>query len=76
MIKKIDSLGRIGIPKGIREKMNLAPNTYLVIEAHPQTDEIILKIPKDRCLICGKTEGLIPLKSGRYLCKDCIGKTM
>lgn len=69
--KKIDNLGRIVIPKEIRNTMNLNMNNFL--EFFIEGDYILLKKYDKNCIFCGNTEKLLNFKD-KNICKDCIKK--
>ncbi len=73
MIRKIDPLGRIVIPKNIREELHLFPNSALFIKIDPENQEIILKKEEPVCCICGKDSDLIQ-KSDLLVCPACLKK--
>lgn len=67
--KKIDNLGRIVIPKEIRNTMNLNMNDSL--EFFIEGDYILLKKYDKNCIFCGNTENLLNFKD-KNICKNCI----
>lgn len=69
--KKIDDLGRLIIPKEIRNTMNLNINDSLAFFI--EGDFIILKKYNKDCIFCGNTENILNFKD-KYVCKDCIKK--
>ena len=71
MKKKIDSLGRIGIPKSIRDDLAPEGELYLSLEYDPDKKEILLKKEEDTCAFCGSCSNLLKLKE-KFLCKDCL----
>lgn len=72
MYKKIDALGRVGIPKNIREEMALFENTLLWVEYDTEKDQIVLKKAAASCASCGKEQDLFSLKNNFFLCKNCL----
>ena len=53
MQKKIDPLGRIGIPKYIRKDMGLEENGTVFIDYNFEEKEIRIKKAETVCAICG-----------------------
>ncbi len=72
-IKQIDPLGRIVIPKNIRDQLHLSPNSSVLMKLDPENQEIILQKEKSVCCICGKDGDLIQ-KSDLLLCPACLKK--
>lgn len=64
---------RIVIPKNIRDRAHISPNTYVLIDVDPTNRKIILQNEEIVCCICGKDGDLIQ-KSDLYLCLDCYKK--
>ena len=72
MKKKVDALGRIGIPKKIRDDMGLRANTCVSIDYNAEEKSILLKLHTPSCIVCGNTEKLLALKNNLFLCSDCL----
>jgi transcriptional pleiotropic regulator of transition state genes len=63
-----DDLGRIVIPKEIRDHFEIAPKDQLEIYT---TDEgILLKKYQPSCMFCGSYDG-IKIFKGKKVCKHC-----
>ena len=71
IIRSIDELGRIVVPKEIRSKMGIESQDP--IEIYVEEDKIILKKYENCCSFCGGNENLTNFK-GKMLCSDCIGE--
>ncbi len=71
MKTKIDSVGRIGIPKKVRLLVHWENDTPLDIRVDTFTEEVILKKAEKNCICCGATESIFHLKNDIYLCSDC-----
>ena len=69
IIRNIDELGRIVVPKEIRKKLGIA-NTDPV-EIYVEGDKIILTKYIAACHFCGSTEGVRDFKS-KKICVACI----
>lgn len=68
--RKLDDLGRVVIPAGIRRSLDLRDGDAMEFTVHG--DRIILTRATDRCVVCGhQGEGLRELR-GRKLCEQCI----
>ena len=70
-ILKIDQLGRIVIPKPIRNQYNL--NLGDSIEVFNENDGIVLKKYHMCCSFCGKDENLQKFKDVT-ICEDCLNE--
>jgi len=70
--KSFDSLGRIHIPKAYREALNFTEDAPLEIEVDAEKGELVIRRRDYACMLCKKTEDLIEIKKGVFLCKKCI----
>ena len=68
-ICKIDSLGRIVVPKRLRNAFDL--NAGDPLEIYIDNETIVLKKYIQSCIFCGNQNDLTE-KNGKYICKDCI----
>lgn len=69
IIRNIDELGRIVVPKEIRKKLGIE-NTDPV-EIYVEGDKIILTKYLPACHFCANTEGVSDFK-GKKICSECI----
>ena len=69
MIRRVDELGRVVIPKEIRNKLDIQEKDP--IEIYVDGDCIILKKFESNCVFCGNTKDLIEYKE-KLICKKCI----
>lgn len=69
MVRRIDDLGRIVIPKELRRTLNIADGDAMDISV--DGNKIILEKYLPGCIICGNTEGLHSAR-GTALCENCI----
>lgn len=67
-IRRIDELGRIVIPKGMRKVLGLNSNDEVDISMEDGC--IFIKKKDPACLICGAKGELIPFR-GKTVCKTC-----
>ncbi len=73
MYRKVDSLGRIVIPKEIREELNLRENTSLRIKV--KNSNIILGKIAESCKICGNSQKIdLHFFDNTWICNTCIQK--
>ena len=68
---KIDELGRIVIPIGIRTKLNLKETDQM--EIFIESGKIILKKYELNCVFCGEKTNLKEYKE-QFICKKCMSK--
>lgn len=69
MIRKLDELGRITLPKEIRD--NLKIKIQDLIEIYVNGSSIILKKYKPNCILCGTGKDLIEVKE-QLICAKCV----
>ena len=69
--RPIDELGRIVIPKEIRNALDMRPKDE--IEIYIEDGNMIMKKAKPFCSLCAATEELHSF-SGKFICQDCIKK--
>lgn len=70
--RKLDDLGRVVIPAGIRRTLDLRDGD--AIEFTVAGDEIILTRATDRCVVCGHQGQDLHEVRGRKLCERCVGE--
>jgi transcriptional pleiotropic regulator of transition state genes len=71
IVRKVDELGRIVIPKELRR--TLAINESDPIEIYTEGDQIILKKYEPACIFCGEGKDVINYK-GKNICKSCLNE--
>lgn len=72
MSRAIDDLGRIVIPKEIRDSLNLKTGVRLDIGV--SNDKIILSRNESFCACCGGTHDHMLYHAGVAICEDCFSK--
>ena len=73
MIRKIDKLGRISIPKDIRETLKLDAGTELLIKLDTKKRHIVIQNRSPSCIICGDTIHFFE-KGKMMICKSCLNE--
>ena len=68
VVRRVDELGRIVIPKELRKTFTI--NERDSLEIYVEDDRIILKKYAPACMFCDSGNGLISYK-GRNICSDC-----
>ena len=69
MVRPIDGLGRIVLPKEIRDVLQIRPKDPL--EIFTDEDRIILKKYTPACIFCGENEDVTYYR-GKLICKSCL----
>lgn len=69
IIRRVDELGRIVIPKEMRTKIGVKEDTP--VEIHVEGDTVVIRRDVSSCVICGSTEGVTEILS-KTLCRACI----
>lgn len=70
VVRKIDQLGRLVLPKELRDIYGIQENKT-VMEIYTEGDEIILKKYEPACIFCRERKGVINFR-GKLICKDCL----
>lgn len=68
IVRKVDDLGRIVLPKELRETMEIKEKDYL--EIFTDHDQIVLKKYKSSCVFCDSVDDIILFKN-RHICQKC-----
>ncbi len=69
IVRKVDELGRIVIPKELRSKLDIKDKDSM--EIYVEDDKIILKKYMPNCIFCSNTNNLINYKDIN-ICSDCL----
>lgn len=69
VVRKVDQLGRIVLPKSLRKRYEM--NEGDPVEILVQGDRIYLERYYPRCLFCGSTEDVTAFKE-RHICAACM----
>ena len=71
IIRHVDELGRIVIPKEMRKKMDIASSDP--VEIYVDGDKIILTKYNPSCSFCGSDDEIIEFK-GKKICIHCFNE--
>lgn len=71
VVRKVDELGRIVLPKELRTILNI--NEKDSIEIFTDNDKIILQKYQPACIFCNNANDIIYF-NGKRLCSECISK--
>ncbi len=69
IVRNIDELGRVVVPKEIRTQMGIA-NTDPV-EIYVEGEKIIITKYRPVCHFCGEVESVVEYK-GKKICRACV----
>ena len=69
IVRKIDPLGRVVLPKETRDVLELSEGTPMEIFIDGQ--DIILRKYEASCIFCGEAKDIIDYK-GKKICKKCL----
>lgn len=69
IVRRLDELGRIVLPKELRNKLNLKTRDSL--EIYTEDSMIILKKYEPACIFCNDADEIINF-NGRNVCINCI----
>ncbi|KFZ40105.1 MULTISPECIES: AbrB/MazE/SpoVT family DNA-binding domain-containing protein [Thermoactinomyces] len=72
IVRKVDHLGRIVLPKGLRDLLNIHPSDG--VEVFVDDQYIVLKKYEPNCIFCGSLEEVIYYR-GKMICKKCVEET-
>lgn len=71
IVRHIDELGRIVVPKEMRKKLGIAACDP--VEISSDGDRIIITKYSPVCHFCGSTEGITEFKE-KNICSECISE--
>lgn len=69
MIRKIDELGRIVIPQGIRKALEIQSGDS--VELCMEGDQLVIRKYTSTCVFCGSREQLLRFEE-KHICQDCL----
>ena len=72
IVRPIDKLGRVVIPKELRRTHGLSVNDAVEIFVN-EDDQIILKKYQPACMFCNNTDDIVTYE-GKSICKSCLDK--
>ena len=74
IVRRVDELGRIVIPKELRKVMDIVENEDS-LEVYTDGDKIVLGKYSPGCLICKSMKNLRYVK-GKRICEECLEEGM
>lgn len=69
VVRKLDQLGRIVLPKELRRTLDIAEKDAL--EIYVDGEQIILKKYEPACVFCGDAREVVNYR-GKNICKKCL----
>ncbi|WP_107727732.1 AbrB/MazE/SpoVT family DNA-binding domain-containing protein [Desmospora activa] len=72
IVRKVDHLGRIVLPKELRDTMNINPHDG--VEIFVNQDTIVLQKYNPSCIFCDSKDGLFYFKE-KIICESCLEET-
>lgn len=75
IIKEVDSLGRVVLPKEIRQDMGVEPGQIFEMFVGDDGESIVLRRPEKSCFFCGNKETVKTVNSA-ILCEQCVKKIL
>lgn len=73
IVRKVDDLGRMVIPKELRKTMNIKPKD--AVEIYVEGDKIIFKKYEPGCIFCEKIENTKEFQ-GEKVCEGCLNEML
>ena len=71
IVRKVDNLGRVVIPRELRDNLDISPKDSL--EIFTEGDKIILRKYEPYCVFCGEVDNVISFNS-KNVCKKCASE--
>ncbi len=71
MVRRVDELGRVVLPKEIRTVLGIDPKTPL--EIFTDGDKLVLKKYEPFCIFCGSSSHLVAIDD-KNVCAECVEK--
>ena len=70
VIRRIDELGRVVIPKDMRRQLGVKPGEELQLEY--TRNKIVIGLPDTVCAVCSHNDSeLLEIEDGLVVCRDC-----
>lgn len=69
ILRKIDEVGRVALPQGMRQLAMIKPGE--IVEIMMEDKAIVIKAATPSCCCCDKEDHLIRVKD-KYICNSCL----
>ncbi|KEH91653.1 AbrB family transcriptional regulator (plasmid) [Clostridium botulinum C/D str. BKT12695] len=70
VVRKVDSLGRVVLPKELRRTLDIVEDETSM-EIFVKGEDVILRKHQPACVFCGEASEVIQHK-GKNICKSCL----
>ncbi len=70
MRRKVDDLGRVVIPAGVRRALGIREGDP--VEVTVEGERVVLAKPMDACVFCGREGDDLATYRARHVCGDCV----
>lgn len=70
IVRRIDDLGRIVIPKELRRTLGINPSDPL--EVFVNGKQVVFQKYIPGCIVCGSTDEIEKVINGTRICKSCV----
>ena len=71
LVRRLDGLGRLCLPKSIRDEMDMPQGAPIGLFLDRRAGEIVLRKHEIACIFCGQVEGLED-RLGHKVCPSCV----
>ena len=71
VVRRVDELGRIVLPKELRKDLDIGTKDYL--EIFRDEDSIVLRKYSAGCIFCGSMDDCVDY-CGKKICRECVKK--
>ncbi len=71
MVRPVDELGRIVLPKELRRSLDINPRDS--VEIFTDGDRIVLQKYQPACIFCGNADRVVYYE-GKRICTECLEK--
>ncbi len=71
IVRKMDRLGRIVIPKELRRVMKIEEDVD-AMEIFTEGNTVILKKYEPTCIFCGESDSMMIQYKGHNVCRKCV----
>lgn len=69
VLRQIDNLGRVVIPRDIRRQMDLKCGDEILLEV--DGNKLVILKAQNRCILCNSKRDLLSLND-KYVCRECV----
>ena len=70
IVRHIDDLGRLVIPKSMRNALKIRPEDEVTFTL--DGNRIIVEKRQNACALCGETREVVQIGNGKFVCPRCI----